>query len=318
MISEIKDATSRQRILTELEALRKEIYGIKIKNYSIIGIAALIIILGIVFGELIPAIVLGIPILIYGFVMLSKAGPKETQYRYSYKHSLVAYALRNIDDSLKIDDLQALSEEAFISSQLFAKAPDRYQSEDHVYGFAGKTKFSFSEVHAEYKTVTQTKNGQRVDWHDILKGMVFSADFNKNFNGTTMVRPKDFRAAFGAWISTALPIFTSGEVVKLENPDFDKNFITYSNDQVEARYILTPSMMERISELNKRSKDTISLSFTGSLVYIAFPLKGNYFEPPFSKSLLDENLLQKDIELVQFMYGIVNELDLNTRIWGKN
>lgn len=318
MIPQIEDAAARQRILTELEALRKEIYDVKIKNYFILGIATLIIILGIVFGGLIPIIILGVAILIFGFVMLSNTGPKETQYRYSYKHSLVAYALRTIDESLKIDDAQALSEEAFISSRLFAKAPDRYQSEDQVYGFAGKTKFSFSEVHAQYKTVTQTKNGQRVDWHDILKGVVFCADFNKNFNGTTMVRPKDFSAAFGAWISTALPIFASGEVVKLENPDFDKNFITYSNDQVEARYILTPTMMERISELNKRSNETISLSFTGSLVYIAFPLNGNYFEPPFSKSLLDENLLQKDIELVQFMYGIVNELDLNTRIWGKN
>lgn len=318
MISTIEDHDARQRILTELEALRKEIYGIKIKNYTIVGIGALVIATGIAFEILIPVIVLGIAILIYGFVMLSKAGPKETQYRCSYKHSLVAYALRTIDESLKIDDVQALSEEAFISSRLFAKAPDRYQSEDQVYGFAGKTKFSFSEVHAEYKTVTQTKNGQRVDWHDILKGVVFSADFNKNFNGITMVRPKDFSAAFGAWISTALPIFASGEVVKLENPDFDKTFITYSDDQVEARYILTPSMMERISELNKRSKDTISLSFTGSLVFIAFPLNGNYFEPPFSRSLLDENLLQKDIELVQFMYGIVRELDLNTRIWEKN
>lgn len=318
MISTIEDDDARQRILTELEALRKEIYGIKIKNYSITGIGALVIVTGILFGVLIPVIVLGIAILIYGFVMLSKAGPKETQYRYSYKHSLVSYALKTIDESLKIDDVKALSEEAFISSRLFAKAPDRYQSEDQVYGFAGKTKFSFSEVHAEYKTVTQTKNGQRVDWHDILKGVVFSADFNKNFNGITMVRPKDFSAAFGAWISKALPIFASGEVVELENPDFDKTFITYSNDQVEARYILTPSMMERISELNKRSKDTISLSFTGSLIFIAFPLNGNYFEPPFSKSLLDEHLLQKDIELVQFMYGIVRELDLNTRIWGKN
>ncbi|WP_342329819.1 DUF3137 domain-containing protein [Pedobacter sp. FW305-3-2-15-E-R2A2] len=314
----IEDGDARQQILTELEALRKEVYNIKIKNYSIVGIGTLVVVTGIAFGVLIPAIVPGIAILIYGFVMLSKAGPKETQYRYSYKHSLVAYALKTIDESLKIDSAQALSVEAFISSRLFAKAPDRYQSEDQVYGFAGKTKFSFSEVHAEYKTVSQTKNGQRVDWHDILKGVVFCADFNKNFKGTTMVRPKDFSAAFGAWISMTLPIFASAEVVKLENTDFDKTFITYSNDQVEARYILTPSLMERISELNKRSKETISLSFTGSLVFIAFPLNENYFEPPISKSLLDKNLLQKDIELIQFMYGIVKELDLNTRIWGKN
>lgn len=318
MAPPITDVATRQQTLTELEVLRKEIYSIKIKNYSIIGVSVLILILGMVLGGLVPVIILGIAGLIYGIVMISKAGVKETQYRYSYKNSLLACALKNIDESLQIDDEQALSEEEFISSQLFAKEPDRYHSEDQVYGFSGKTKFSFSEVHAEYKTVTQTKNGQRVDWHDILKGVVFFADFNKNFKGTTIVRPKDLGTAFGAWIATTLPIFGLGEVVKLENPDFDNNFVTYSNDQVEARYILTPAMMERICELNKRSSETISLSFTGSLVYIAFPLSGNYFEPPFSKSLLDETLLQKDMELVQFMYGIIKELDLNTRIWGKN
>ena len=89
MIPEIEDAASRQRILTELEALRKEIYGIKIKNYSILGIAVLIIFLSIVFGKF-TVILIGVAILIYGFVMLSKTGPKETQYRYSYKHSLIA------------------------------------------------------------------------------------------------------------------------------------------------------------------------------------------------------------------------------------
>ncbi|SHF60321.1 DUF3137 domain-containing protein [Pedobacter caeni] len=318
MAPPINDAATRQQTLTEMEVLRKEIYGIKIKNYSIIGLSVLILILSMVLGGLIPVIILGIAGIIYGIVMISKAGAKEAQYRYSYKHSLLAYALKNIDESLRIDDVQALSEEEFTSSQLFAKEPDRYHSEDQVSGFSGKTKFSFSEVHAEYKTVTQTKNGRREDWYDILKGVVFFADFNKNFNGTTIVRPKDFGTAFGAWIATALPIFGSGEVVKLENPNFDQNFVTYSNDQVEARYILTPAMMERICELNERSSETISLSFTGSLVYIAFPLSGNYFEPPFSRTLLNDTLLQKDIELVQFMYDIIKELDLNTRIWGKN
>lgn len=117
----IEDGDARQQILTELEALRKEVYNIKIKNYSIVGIGALVVVTGIAFGVLIPAIVPGIAILIYGFVMLSKAGPKETQYRYSYKHSLVAYALKTIDESLKIDSAQALSVEAFISSRLLPK-----------------------------------------------------------------------------------------------------------------------------------------------------------------------------------------------------
>ncbi|MNY16389.1 hypothetical protein D3C86_1496510 [compost metagenome] len=227
--------------------------------------------------------------------------------------------LKSIDDSLEIDYTSGLPEDDFVRSQLFSKEPDRYRSEDQVWGTAGKTKFAFSELHAEDKTVTQTKNGRQEHWHTLLKGIVFNADFNKHFNGITVVRPRDMGAALGAWIAKAMPIFSSSdrEVVELENPEFEKEFVTYSTDQVEARYILTPAMMERLCALNKRCCYTISLSFINSSVFIAFPLSKDYFEPPVHKSLLDAAFLNEDTEVIRFMYGIIQELDLNTRIWTK-
>ncbi|RZL30066.1 MAG: DUF3137 domain-containing protein, partial [Pedobacter sp.] len=107
-------------------------------------------------------------------------------------------------------------------------------------------------------------------------------------------------------------------VINLESTDFDKTFITHSTDQVEARYILTPAMMERILTLNRNAKNTVSLSFIDSRMYIAFPLNRNYFEAPVFKTLLNPDLLHEDIAIINFMYDIVRELDLNTRIWGKN
>lgn len=307
-----------QDIMAELETRRKEIYDARIKNYWIIGGGIALIVIAAMLGGLLYLLIPGAIIIIYAAVMLSNLQPKKQQYRYMYKHSLVADALKTIDESLQIDDMQALSEQEFIDTQLFSRRPDRYHSEDQVYGHAGRTKFCFSEVHAEYKEVTQTKNGQRTDWYDLLKGIVFCADFNKNFKGLTVVRPKSTTAALGAWLSNAIPLFSSsGQLVKLENPIFDKNFITFSSDQIEARYILTPAMMERICELNEQCSDTISLSFTGSEVFIGFPLSTDYFEPPYSKSLYNNASLQQDINLVRFMYGIIKELDLNTRIWGK-
>ncbi|HMI01336.1 MAG TPA: DUF3137 domain-containing protein, partial [Pedobacter sp.] len=195
----------------------------------------------------------------------------------------------------------------------------RYSSQDQIFGSAGKTRFSFSEVHAEYKTETQTKNGKQVHWHTILKGIVFCADFNKYFNGITVVRPKDFGSAIGAWFSDKLPIFSSSgkELVKLENPNFEELFVTYSSDQVEARYILTPSMMERLCQLEDKCKYTISLSFIDTQMFIAFPLDKDYFEPPVFKSLLDQKSINEDLSVIRFMYDIIKELDLNTRIWGK-
>lgn len=306
--------------LAELEHQRKEISALKIKSYLLIGGGVLVIAAGLISGTFtIAGAIAGGIVLITGFVLFSKTNAKFSQYRHSFKQNVVALALKTIDESLEMDYTTGLSETDFVYSQLFNREPDRYRSEDQVSGSAGKTRFSFSELHAEYKTVTQTKNGRQEHWHTILKGIVFYADFNKHFKGETIIRPKDMGTALGAWISKAMPIFSSSgrELIELENPGFSAEFVTYSTDQVEARYILTPAMMERICELNKRCSYTISLSFIDSCVYIAFPLNKDYFEPPVHKSLLDPDVLNEDIEVIRFMYGIIRDLDLNTRIWTK-
>jgi hypothetical protein len=311
---------SLQNTLSELEIVRKEVSGQRIKSYALmlggIGMAGL----GFLLEDLLIYLAIAGGILfLTGIYFLSKATEIFDNYRHEFKQQVIAAALKSIDNSMELQYDTGLSENSFIKSQLFSQRPDRYKSQDQVDGTAGKTRFSFSEVHAEYKTVTQTKNGRQEHWHTILKGIVFLADFNKHFNGVTVVRPKDIGAAIGAWFSEKLPMFSNSdsEVVKLENPDFCEAFVTYSTDQVEARYILTPSMMERLCELNNRSKSTLSISFHGSYVYIAFPLSKDYFEPPVFKSLLDGKFLQQDLEIIQFMYGIIEELDLNTRIWTK-
>ena len=312
--------TSLQETLIELEIQRKEVAAQQTKSYILIAAGILVAALGFILGDLLIyfAIAGGI-ILIIGIVYLTKAGGIYTTYRHDFKQRVIGAALKSIDECMELQYNTGLSEGEFINSQLFTQRPDRYKSQDQVFGTAGKTKFSFSEVHAEYKTVTQTKNGRQEHWHTILKGIVFLADFNKDFSGVTIVRPKGFGAAIGAWISEKMPIFSGSgkDIVKLENAEFCEAFATYSTDQVEARYILTPSMMERLCKLNNKSKDTISISFIDSYVYIAFPLSKDYFEPPVFKSLVDGKFLEQDLEVIRFMYGIIEELDLNTRIWTK-
>jgi hypothetical protein len=75
--------------------------------------------------------------------------------------------------------------------------------------------------------------------------------------------------------------------------------------------------MERLCQLEDKCTYTISLSFIDTRMYIAFPLDKDYFEPPVFKSLLDQKSINEDLSVIRFMYGIIKELDLNTRIWGK-
>jgi hypothetical protein len=69
------------------------------------------------------------------------------------------------------------------------------------------------------------------------------------------------------------------EKVKLESTEFENKFIVYSSDQVEARYILTPSFMERLVKLQTLMGDNTSYSFVDTNVYVAVPISDQLFEP---------------------------------------
>ncbi len=203
----------------------------------------------------------------------------------------------------------------FKNASLF-KSPDRYSGKDYFEGTHGKTRLHFSLVHAEERyetTTTETDNDGHTTtrteehWRDIFKGLFFSADFNKQFNGCTLVR------AGKAGILSGL----FGNLVKLEDPRFSQQFKVYSSDQIEARYLLTPRMMERLLDL-KDSLGSFELSFVGSWVNIAaggFPY--NAFEPDVKHPFTDPAQVERTLGWIFLVVGIVEELDLNTRIWSK-
>lgn len=317
MDSEINSKVNLQEILNTLEIDRKKIAETYQTCYILFGLTVLILVVGLfirfpilgIFGCLVP--------LIIGIVMYFKIDDEAKKYKSAYKINVVGAALKDINETLAITPLSGLPEYEFVSSELFTTEPDRYKTQDLITGTADKTSFWFAEVHAEYKTETRDKNGTKTTWHTIFEGIIFVADFNKNFNVSTVVRPKGIADAIGSWFSKNVFSFGNSELVHLENTVFDEIFVTYSKNQIEARYILTPAMMERILDLNQKSDDTISLSFINSKLYIAFPLSHNYFEAPIHSSLLAPDLLTDDLSIVQFMHDIVHELDLNTRIWGK-
>ena len=317
MLFNIESNVALQQVLATMEVERKRIAATQTKGYIFIATGILLLILGFFLGFPIPGAIAGLIPIIYGGVLLFKISDGLTAYQNAYKNDVIGAGLKFLDESLSLNPYQGIEASEFMYTQLFNTEPDRYKTEDLVTGCAGKTRFYFAEVHAEYKTVTQTKNGTRTEWHDIFKGIIFAADFNKRFSGVTIVKPKDFGAAFGAWFSKNLFSFGSNDVIQLENTDFEKTFVTHGSDQVESRYILTPAMMERILSLNHQTKYNISLSFIESRMYIGFPLNRNYFEAPIFKSLLNPETVNEDIATIKFMYDIVKELDLNTRIWGK-
>ena len=204
------------------------------------------------------------------------------------------------------------------SSDLFRKSFDRYKGDDLISGVIENTDFRCSELHTEYKTTTtDSKGNRRTRWHTIFRGLFFHADFNKEFLGKTYVTPDLMEKIFGSFGRRIQKFTGNAALVKLENPVFEKYFVVHATDQIEARYILTPTMMEAMVNLRETYNLKMHFSFSGSRVYCAFSFGKDLFEPRIFKSGVNFKDVETIYNLFRINTTIVKELNLNSRIWTK-
>jgi hypothetical protein len=228
------------------------------------------------------------------------------------------------DPSFRYQANGAISRSEFEASRLFAgESIDRYAGEDLVTGRHGATEFRFSELHV--KELKRRKN--RTETRPIFDGLFFVADFNKSFRGQTLVLPDTAERALGAFgrAFQSLASEASGmRLVELESPTFERAFTVRSTDPVEARYLLSTSLMQRILAFNDNSGKKLRLGFLGGRVYVAIAMPGDLFATgagfagfgALAKPLTLDDVRRWAGELL-FATSLVDELDLNTRIWSK-
>lgn len=276
-----------------------------------IGVLAL---LGVGENGLFAYVLLGLTALgLVGWFFYARSG-----FRDEFKRQVVGEVVRFFSPELRYEPKNCVRRAQFEAGNLFRNRIDRYNGEDRVAGRLGQTDFEFSELHAEYKTTTSDKNGTKTTWHTIFKGLYFIADFNKDFHGHTVVLPDSLQSAFG-FLGQALQKlnFMRGELIKLEDPEFEKAFVVYGDDQIEARYILTPAMMRRMMELKQKVGGRVYFSFTGSQVHVAIPTSKDHFEPRLFTTLLNAGSIAEYYHDLQLITGIIEDMNLNTRIWTK-
>ena len=227
-----------------------------------------------------------------------------------YKSEVVPRIVSYICPESTYSPGEGISYNLFVQSNLFIP-PDRYSSEDLIEGQIGLTRFHFAEVHAEERVETHTRQGSttvtRTTWRDIFRGFLFIADFNKDFNGQTTLKPKTL---LGGLIGRK-------QRVTLENEAFMELFDVRSTDQIEARYLLSPSLMERFVALAEKYGRCLSISFTQSYIIVAIPDYADHYEASIWRSIFHNNALKRDIWSVHNLTSIVEELNMNTRIWSK-
>lgn len=306
--------------LKYLEGKRRKIASKLIILWVVLGSVFLLgsLVLAVAVNPVI-AIPLFIFLLIVGLIVhFLLFGREIKSFTSEFKVKIVGEVVRFVDENLSYAPDNGICQQVYLDSQIFLTHPDRYKCEDYVSGKIGETLVEFSEIHSEYKTEsTDSKGNHHTEWHTIFRGLFFIADFNKNFHGTTVVLPDLAEKAFGfiGKILQSWNLSRKGQLIKLEDPEFEKLFVVYGDDQITARYILTPGLMQRLVEFRKNVNNTIFLSFKESKVYMAITVSRNLFEPRIFSSNEDFALIRDYFENLELASKIIEELGLNTRIW---
>jgi hypothetical protein len=306
-------------ILTELEAQRKRVlhsFGyLALVIAGIVGIGLLIIAANprVGFGVLLIPLVIAIIVAAIVTPFLSRG------YTQRFKTEVLSRMARFLDPSLEYRMDGTIDQTTYMASKIFPHKPDRYKGEDLVEGKIGATAIRFCELHSEYKTTRRDSKGNtHTEWHTIFQGLFFLGDFNKNFSGSTVVLPDSAEALFGKfgqWLQSFS--FGRDQLIKMDDPEFEKLFVVYGTDQVESRYILSPALMRRIVEFKTKKQKPIYLSFVGSSIFVALSDTRPLFEPKIFSTILDFQTVCEYFEDLRVAVEIVEDLNLNTRIWCK-
>ena len=241
-----------------------------------------------------------------GRLFVRKARRPQWAYIRDYKSRVFKHLCDAHFPGLSFDPKGYVGYDEFDSTRLFPYTSDEYRSSDYFSGLAGKTNVSFAEVYAKRERKRFSDGSIETYLDEFFRGLVFIADFHKHFHSTTRLLPRGEKVAR----------VRGQQPVTLEDPEFEETFATFSTDQVDARYVLSTSMALRFMELNRRFPGLRAL-FKDEKLVLALPSNRDRFEPSLYRRAASSRQVDEFVRDVQSLLRIVEELNLNTRIWSK-
>jgi hypothetical protein len=280
--------------------------------YSIIIFLSIFLMYKIFFNTNI--IILGGFVYLFGGGLLYKYLIKD--YTAAFKHNIIAPLITALDKNLNYSMSSHISKYLFTSSKIFTTYPDKFEGNDYIEGKIDDVKIEFSDILAQKKH--QNSKG-KTHYETLFQGPFIVADFHKHFKGATIVVPDTAQKTFGNLIGQWLQSYNNshGQLVKMDDVDFEKKFVVYSSDQIEARYILSNTLMQRLLNFQKRSQYPISLSFVEGKMFLAIHYNKDLFEPSIFHSLLKYKIAIEYVATLHLAISIVEELKLNQKLWSK-
>lgn len=265
----------REQCAPALAALESERKG-AVRTLAIGAAFAAAVFIGINFiGEqpvwvIVPLVLLAIGALVFGGIKLAAVSKKA---KGALIHPAVtALGFRHRESGFQPPAFDMLREYRLLPGHEKAQFEDMIEGEAHDADNGGGD-FAICEAHLTVKV--RTKNGS----HDVtvFRGLIGRVTHPAKVLGQTVLQ-RD------AGIFNAMAAPSGMKRAGLGAPEFEKTFELFTTDQVEARYLVTPLVMQQLLALEAQFKGKkVRAAFAGGALVFALESR-NLFEPgsPFS------------------------------------
>ena len=294
--------------IEELELLRK-----KALNIILIGIF-LTIIIAIILFIIADSPFIGLFAFISGIIITFIIDIIPTnKFNLAFKEVVVLKALKEVFTDLIYEPERGL-DIYIIKNTGMMDMGNRYSSNDYISGKYKNINIVQADVHIEEENVTTDSDGNTTtSYETIFKGRWIIFDFNKNFNANIQVREKGFgNARISNW----------GEKIKykkimMENEVFNNNFLIYAQNEHDAFYVLTPSLMEKIQKLANNISGKLLFCFINNKLHIGIDNNEDAFEHSIFAKINEANISNEVLQDIKLITTFVDELNLDNNLFRK-
>lgn len=224
------------------------------------------------------------------------------QYTRSYKQKMLPEIARLFGNFSYV--LNGKIDAGLMAGSKILPRYDRYTGEDYFEGVYQGVNIKFCEV----KFMERRKSGKNSKYVTVFKGLAILLDMKgKRFYGHTVVDRDKGRIL--SWFKQKSSQLKPANLV---DPEFEKIFDVYTSDQVEARYLIDPVMIERIKGLQAEYEgESLTAAFYENRMLILIQSKRNHFEPAdiHIPATDPQSVLGLKREIGQIL-GVIDQLNL--------
>lgn len=183
----------------------------------------------------------------------------------------------------------------------------RSQFEDLWSGEIASRPFSMHEANLKQRR----QSGKRTTYVTVFQGPIMTIGFDRAFHGTTLVERANKHRRFGFFGEKDSVDLDGRTLAKVDmvHPEFEDEFTIYSTDQVEARYLVHPTYVERLIALEQAfaGKKVRTLFHAGELT-VVLETK-NMFESGGMDAARDREMVETCISQFMSMAELADSLN---------